>query len=238
VQVENGAGGVIDYETEESVQEAIFTEVHWRRYNLVEEAPICCGALRGQFGYISTSPTAQTILDGTYDFPPNMDKATKELFVEITQIQSIVPPNSVSGVISRERLQQLWKRLKEDTSSSQSGLHFGHYIAGADCKYILHFHALRISLTLKKDIVLERWTNGLLAMLEKMFRVRLVSKLRAILLMEAEFNAMNKEVYGVCMLDEARKYKLIPEEIFSEKNCMADDGGLAKTLFYGIVWQT
>jgi hypothetical protein len=56
--------------------------------------------------------------------------------------------------------------------------------------------------------------------------------------MEADFNAMNKEVYGVCMLYEARKFKLIPEEIFSEKNCMADDGGLAKTLFYDIVRQT
>ncbi len=71
-----------------------------------------------------------------------------------------------------------------------------------------------------------------------MFGVRLVSKLRAILLIEADFNAMNKEVYGVCMPDEARKYKLIPEEIFSEKNHMADDGGLAKILFYDIVWQT
>jgi hypothetical protein len=72
----------------------------------------------------------------------------------------------------------------------------------------------------------------------KMFGVRLVSKLRAILLMEADFNEMNKEVYGVWMLDEVRKYKLIPEEIFSEKNRMADDGGLAKTLFYDIVRQT
>ena len=71
-----------------------------------------------------------------------------------------------------------------------------------------------------------------------MFDVCLVSKLRAILLIEADFNAINKEVYGVCMLDEARKYKLIPEEIFSEKNRTADDGGLAKTLFYDIVWQT
>ncbi len=75
-------------------------------------------------------------------------------------------------------------------------------------------------------------------MLENMFGVCLVSKLRAILLMEADFNAMNKEVYGVRMLDTARKYKLVPEEIFSEKNRMADGGGLAKTLFYDIVQQT
>jgi hypothetical protein len=121
---------------------------------------------------------------------------------------------------------------------SQSGLHFGHYIAGADCDYILQFHALQVLLALKKGIALERWSNGLLVMLEKMFGVRLVSKLRAILLMEADFNAINKEVNGVRMLDTARKYKLVPEEIFSEKNRMADNGGLAKTLFYDILRQT
>jgi len=128
--------------------------------------------------------------------------------------------------------------VKEDTSSSQSGLHFGHYIAGTDCDYISQFHALRVSLSLKKGIALERWLKGLSVMLEKMFGVRLVSTLRAILLMEADFNTMNKEVYGVWMLDNARRYKLIPEEIFSEQNRTADDGGLAKTLFYDIACQT
>jgi len=43
--------------------------------------------------------------------------------------------------------------------------------------------------------------EGLSVMSEKMFGVRLVSKLWAILLMEADFNAMNKEVYDVRMLD-------------------------------------
>ena len=39
------------------------------------------------------------------------------------------------------------------------------------------------------------------------------------------------------MLEEARKYKLVPEEIFSEQNRTANDGGLAKTLFYNIAHQ-
>ncbi len=229
---------MIDYKTEEGVHEVIFNKVHWKRYNLVEEALICQGGLRGQFGYTSTSPTAKTVLDGTYNFPPNMDAATRELFKEIAQIQSIVQPNSVTGAILRERWQKRWKKVKEDTSLSQSGLHFGHYIVGADCDYTSQFLALRVLLALKKSIALERWSNGLSVMLEKMFGVHLVSKLRAILLMEADINAMNKEVYRVWMLEEARKYKLIPDEIFSEKNRMADDGGLAETLFYDIVRQT
>ncbi len=237
VQVKDSTGGVIDYDTEKTVQEAIFNEVHRKWYNLTEEAPICKGRLRGQFGYTLTLPTAKMVLDGTYEFSLGMDEATKELFKEIAQIQTIVPLDSVMGIISREQWQQRWKKVKEDMSLSQSGLHFGHHIAGADCDYISQFYALRVLLALKKGIALERWSNGLSIMLEKMFGVCLVSKLRAILLMEMDFNAMNKEVYGVRMLDTARKYKLMPEEIFSKRNCTADNGGLAKTLFYDIAWQ-
>jgi hypothetical protein len=91
VQVEDGAGGVIDYNTEETVHQAIFNKVHRKRYNLAEEAPICRGRLRGEFGYVSTSPTAQTVLDRTYDFPPDMDEATRELFEEIAQIHTMAP---------------------------------------------------------------------------------------------------------------------------------------------------
>ncbi len=111
---------------------------------------------------------------------------------------------------------------------SQFGLHFGHYIAGVDCDHISQFYALQVSLALKKGIAMKQWSNRLLVMLEIMVGVCLVSKLHAILLMEADFNTMSKEVYGVRMLDIAWKYKLILEEIFSKKNHTANDGGLAK----------
>jgi hypothetical protein len=100
--------------------------------------------------------------------------ATRELFEEIAQIRGMVPSDSVTGLISQERWQQWWRSVKEDTSSSQSGLHFGHYIAGTDCDYISQFHALLVLLALKKGIAMERWTKGLSVMLEKMFSVRLV----------------------------------------------------------------
>jgi hypothetical protein len=40
------------------------------------------------------------------------------------------------------------------------------------------------------------------------------------------------------MMDTVQKYKLMPEEIFSKKNYLADNGTLAKELFYNIVYQT
>ncbi len=42
--------------------------------------------------------------------------------------------------------------------------------------------------------------------------------------MEGDFNATNKIVYGVQMMSNAWGHHLMPEEIFSEKNWMADDG--------------
>jgi hypothetical protein len=71
-------------------------------------------------------------------------------------------------------------------------------------------------------------------MLEKQAGVRLLSKLRAILLMEADFNAVNKILFGNRMLNQVRQYRLMPEEIFSERQRMAEDRVLAKVLFYDI----
>ena len=74
-------------------------------------------------------------------------------------------------------------------------------------------------------------------MLEKIFGCALITKLRSILLMEADFNATNKTIYGIRMLHNVRKYKLMPEEVFSERNRLADDGTLSKVLFFDIACQ-
>jgi hypothetical protein len=74
-------------------------------------------------------------------------------------------------------------------------------------------------------------------MLEKIFGCSLITKLQLILLMEADLNATNKAIYGIRMLANVRKYKLMPEEVYSKRNRLADDGTLSKVLFYNIVCQ-
>jgi hypothetical protein len=72
-----------------------------------------------------------------------------------------------------------------------------------------------VTVTLAHAIQLEQWSRGLSVMLEKTLGVTLVTKLQAILLMEADFNATNKIVYGNRMMNNAQKYNLMPEEMFS-----------------------
>jgi hypothetical protein len=75
-------------------------------------------------------------------------------------------------------------------------------------------------------------------MLEKIKGCSVVTKLRSILLMEAGFNAVNKNIYGRQMLQNVRKYSCMPDEICSKKNRTADDGTLTKVLFYDNVRQS
>ena len=75
-------------------------------------------------------------------------------------------------------------------------------------------------------------------MLEKILGCTFLTNLRDILIMEAYFNNSNKEIFGFRMLENARKYGLIPEEVYSERGKTADDGTLAKVIFQDVVIQT
>jgi hypothetical protein len=237
IQVEGQGGSIMEHTTQETVERTIFSKVHEKQYTLAGEAPICNGELFQDFGYQANTKASRAVLDGTYEVPTTSDKATRDLFAEIAAIRRLIPENSVPIVITPEQWKQYWRVMNEETSLSESGIHFGHYIVGSKSDIISHYHASLVSVTLAHAIQLERWSRGLSVMLEKTLGVTLVTKLRAILLMEGDFNATNKIVYGVRMLQNARTYQMMPEEIFSKKNRMADDGTLCKTLFFDIARQ-
>jgi hypothetical protein len=56
--------------------------------------------------------------------------------------------------------------------------------------------------------------------------------------MEADFNGTNKQIYRIQMMANVCKHNLMPEEIYSERNRMADNGTLTKVITFDIIWQT
>jgi hypothetical protein len=56
--------------------------------------------------------------------------------------------------------------------------------------------------------------------------------------MQVDFNGANKQIYGIRMLSNACKYNLMPEEIYSKQNRMADYGTLTQVLTYKNIRQT
>ena len=138
---------------------------------------------------------AEEVLEGTYKYTQDFDKSTRDIMQECARIRSNIPANSVNTVIRRKEWQQRWLKAKEKTSSSVSNLHFSHYKAGAKSEAISHLHALKTSIALRRGISLSRWSYGLSVMLEKEVGCTLLGKLRAILLMEVDFNFSNKVVH-------------------------------------------
>ena len=71
----------------------IWEEIHGKRFYLAEQAPICKGRLRGDFGYMANTRSSQSVLSGTYEYPDDIHQGTKDILEEISVIRSIVPKN-------------------------------------------------------------------------------------------------------------------------------------------------
>ena len=162
-------------------------------------------------------------MEGTFEPPPGTDPATIIILEEIARIWKLMGEGEVNIIITKEDFQHYWRRMKERTASSYSRRHFGHYKAAAHSEYLSEVHARMLSLTTKTGTTPERWSKGLSVMLEKIVGVALATKLRAILLMEADFNFHNRLIFGDRMMKLARDNGMVPEEIYSEKGKTAED---------------
>ena len=177
------------------------------------------------------------ILVGTFVPPPETSPITIIILEEIVRIWAQMEGGEVDIVLSVKDLQHYWQQAKEKTASSFSGLHFGHYKVIAASDFISKMHALKLTLISKIGLAHVRWVRGPSVMLEKITGVALVTKLRAILLMEADFNYHSRLIFGSRMMDLAQKHDMIPEAIFSKKGKMTEYAILQQVLVYDIAQQ-
>ena len=75
-------------------------------------------------------------------------------------------------------------------------------------------------------------------MLEKIAGVALVTKLRLILLLEADYNYHSQLIFGKRMMDLAQECGVVPDKIYSQKGRTAEDAVLHQILTYDIARQT
>ncbi len=155
------------FNTQAGIHEAIWSNIHCKRFYLAEEAPICTSPLREAFGYNADTEAGEEVLSGTYKFEPGFDDATRRMCQEVAAIRAVVPADSVKDIVRKEDWSNYWSKAREETLSSESGLHFSHYKAGAGSKAIFNFQAMKASVMLKAGWGYTRWGRGMSVMLEK-----------------------------------------------------------------------
>jgi len=163
-------------------------------------------------GLLGCGPSAKDILEGTYNCPTDADEYTK-LFIEALHWPAI-HLDQVSAILSPENFCAHWRQVKESTSSSILGLHFGHYKAAIHDHLLAHLHMWFTQLVFMLGISLTHYQSGLQVVLEKKAGAIHIDLLWAILLMEANINAAMKLIIGHCMICKAFKARAIPDECF------------------------
>ena len=194
-----------------SVEQALCDSLQ-HRFTKAHGSPFLHGQLAHDVGLFGCGPAATQILEGTYQCPPDTDDYTRKFIAALQWPAS--HPELVSSILTPEAFCSHWKRAKEKTSSSISGLHFGHYKAASHSYDIASLHSRFTQLVFMTGISLSRYQSGLQVILEKKPGAINIDLLRAILLMEADFNAAMKILVGHRMICNAIKSEAIPVECF------------------------
>jgi hypothetical protein len=119
------------------------------RFRLTENTPLRQEPMCSALGPFATDTAAvQAILQGTYVVPDETDEFTREFLNTIQANSPLDPQLRISCEITKEDFQRYWKKPKERTSSSISGLHYGHYKAAAMNDTLSEIHALMTELAI------------------------------------------------------------------------------------------
>ena len=115
-------------------------------------------------GFMAEKPGAEQILRGHIPEILSQDTHIKE-FLE--QLRRPLLQSQISSKITTSDFKAYWRKAKESTSSSISGLHFGHYKSAVDSPLLTAVHTMCSQLTINKGMTLRRWASGLSVILEK-----------------------------------------------------------------------
>jgi hypothetical protein len=166
-----------------------------------------------------------------YKIPSDTDPTTKLILEEIGKLGvKLVNEEGTKIIITPEDFQRYWNRVGELTSSSMSGVHYGHYKVAIQCDISTKILAQQLTVVAQSGIPPESWSIGLQVMLEKIAGVCLGKKLCAIQLYDANVNCYNQFVFGKSAMVSLNSIGYTPKELFSQKGSPSEDAKFDKTL--------
>ena len=200
------------------------------KYQQCNHSPFLQEPLLSDFGYTGATPSADAVLDGTYQPPPGTDDLTRLLLQHMARPPSISAHTTSPDWVSTEDHQRSWSRAKEYTSAGISGIHFGMYKAQAKDPEMAAYDASRRSIAYRCGEFFDRWNKGVDVMLLKASGDQRAHKLRTILLLEADFNMNNKKLSREGMQIAEDAGCVAPEQAGGRRNHRSNETSLNTTL--------
>ena len=132
-----------------------------------------------------------------------------------------------------------YRKVKESTSSSPSGRHYGHYKALLEGDIsILEVIFDIMSFCLSQGLILDRWKNSVTSLIEKIEGKPYIHKFRTIHVVESELQYFSKIIYAKRMMKLAERENIITDDQYGGRaQRQATSAVLNKVLYYAICRQ-
>ena len=192
--------------------------------------------MKEDMGLIGTGDVGDKILEGNYRVPGGVDESVQDILNNLKSVENIKIRKQPVPITCNQH-KTGWRKVKERTSSSPSGLHVGHWKCCSMDDTINWINTSLTNIPYLSGYSPKRWQRGINVMIEKSKGNCRVDKLRTILLYEADYNLMNKHV-GRDMMSKAENALILAKEQYgSRKRKAAITHALNKRLTFDILRQ-
>jgi hypothetical protein len=162
------------------------------KYTQCYPTPMLQEPMLSEVGYLGFTEPAQEILQGTYH-PPEETNYLTQAFIQELKKPAGIELNSCPDTIPVEEHIQAMKKVKENTSSGISGLHYGLWKANAEVGELAAIDATMREIPYRTGYVMKRWKKGIDVELCKEEGNYNLERLRTIVLLEADYNTNCKK---------------------------------------------
>jgi len=187
------------------------------QYHQAYQTPFRSGPLADAIGRQADTIQANSLLSGSLQHLPIEDlmpETTRILHTLATPYPKI-PEHSLK--ITNDDFIGVYKALKENTSSSPSGRHVGHYKAVVGDPVLVTMHAIMMTLPFLHGFVPDRWTKVTDIMLKKDHGSARCHRLRIIALFESDLNQAKRLLIGRTLSHHLEDSHLLPSMQFGSR---------------------
>mmetsp|Transcript_30004 Transcript_30004/g.45928 ORF Transcript_30004/g.45928 Transcript_30004/m.45928 type:complete len:284 (-) Transcript_30004:338-1189(-) len=224
IKTVNAKGNIITLTDKHAIELAI-AESNRKKFDKESHTPFLQFPLNEMLGTYGTGSLADAVLQGDTQVLRILPTAAKALLENLSWRENV--PDSQRHpflpLIETAEYTAFWKKAREYTSSGPSGLHFGHFKAGANRPHIAEFEACMTLIPLASGYSPICWRSCIDGMITKKAGSRSIENLRTIILFGVDFNYMNKYIGRKMMHRATDQDKIAPEQFGSRLGHRAID---------------
>ena len=225
IEIKNPDGTIREITDPDEMTELI-AEENREKFHQTYNCPLFQKQLLEDLGLLGDGPEVINVLNGTYQPPEGTSWATRR-WLKHMKIQDPSACKEITTSLAEYR--QGWKKANERTASGE--LHMGHFKASARHSRLGWMNFVMAVLPYTAGYVPRRWRKGTDVMLLKKDENFLLSKLRTIVLYEADFNHENKRLGRSAMKQAVAKGNIAKEQ-FSRPARSAQENVICKRLIF------